>query len=207
MKNIIYRLSLILFLLILFICISAFSYANIISNNISDSVFRLHVIANSDSDIDQDLKYKIRDSLIDYMNSLIPKNSSKQEIIEIANNHINDFYAVAQNTMKNEGVNYPINISIEKTDFPTKKYGDVTFPAGTYDALKVKIGSAEGQNWWCVMFPPLCFVDVSSGVVPDDSKGLLKETLNEEEYALITPEHSSDITIKFKLIEFIENLK
>ncbi len=79
-------------------------------------------------------------------------------------------------------------------------------PAGTYDALRVEIGSASGRNWWCVMFPPLCFVDVSSGVVPDSSKELLQNNMSEEDYDLITDDNSSsELTFKFKLVELFEN--
>jgi len=85
----------------------------------------------------------------------------------------------------------------------------VIFPylAGSYDALRVKIGDAKGENWWCVMFPPLCFVDVSSGIVPDSSKEELSENLNDEEYDLISKTDSSEFTFKFKLVEFFQNLR
>ena len=158
------------FLLFIYTTICAISYADYISNDIADSVFRLHVIANSDSDEDQNLKYKVRDALIEYMNSICSNTTSKEEAINIAKAHIDAFYDIANNVIEENGFSYPVSIEIGKFDFPTKTYGDVSLPAGTYDALEVKIGEAVGQNWWCVMFPPLCFVDVSSGIVPDDSK-------------------------------------
>jgi len=97
---------------------------------------------------------------------------------------------------------------IGECDFPTKNYGDVSLPAGIYDALRVKIGSANGHNWWCVMFPPLCFVDVSSGVVPEDSKELLEDTMSDEEFDLITEsDNNSEMNFKFKLVELFENFK
>ena len=178
MKIIIPRILLIIFLLIIFVSISAYSYVSAVSNNISDSVFRLHVIANSNSKEDQNLKLEIRDNLLKYMNSLLLNTSSKEDAINIAENNIEEFYKIAENTISKYGYNYPINISVEKSNFPTKIYGDVTLPAGTYDALKVKIGSASGKNWWCVMFPPLCFVDISSGIVSEDSKKMLEEELS-----------------------------
>ena len=98
-------------------------------------------------------------------------------------------------------------MQIGDATFPTKTYGDISLPAGNYDALKVKIGKADGQNWWCVMFPPLCFVDVSSGIVPDSSKEELRENLNEEEYDLISENNDQEINFKFKLVEFFQNLK
>ena len=84
------------------------------------------------------------------------------------------------------------------------KRQDISLPAGYYDALRVEIGEAKGQNWWCVMFPPLCFVDVSSGVVPDESKEVMEENLAEEEYALISDDSNNELQFKFKLIELFQ---
>ena len=193
--------------LFLFLLLSALSYVNAISNNLSDTVFRLHVIANSDSIEDQNLKYKVRDSLINYMNTLTRNINSKDEVIKIANTHINDFKEIAKNVIKENGYNYDVNVKIGNFSFPTKSYGDICFPAGFYDALKVEIGSAEGQNWWCVMFPPLCFVDVTSGIVPEESKEDLQENLGTEEYSIISEnKNNSILNIKFKIIEFFENI-
>lgn len=193
------------FLLFIYVSIWAFSYAQYISTDISESVFRLHVIANSDSKEDQNLKYKVRDKLIDYMNSLVPNCFSKQEAISIANEHLEDFKKIALATIKKEGFNYDVNINIGNFEFPTKQYGDISLPAGFYDALRVEIGSAKGKNWWCVMFPPLCFVDVTSGIVPDESKEELKNSMSEEEFALISDNKSKDIQFKFKLLELFGN--
>lgn len=201
------RFIIVLFLLILFIFVSAISYVSAVSNNISNSVFRLHVIANSDSKEDQNLKYIVRDELIEYMNNIAKDCSSKEEVISIAKNNISNFENIARKTIEENGYNYNITVEIGNFDFPTKSYGDITLPAGSYDSLRVKIGKAEGQNWWCVMFPPLCFVDVTSGVVPDESKQEMKDSMPEEEYSLISKTDNSEINFKFKLIEFFENIK
>ena len=206
--SIIIRSLLVFLLLFIFVCISAYSYVSAVSYDIADSVFRLHVIANSDSTEDQELKYLVRDALLEYMNTITKNTTSKEEAIEIANEHLDDFYNIAEKTINDAGYNYSVNITIGKYNFPTKNYGDVSLPAGAYDALRVEIGESAGHNWWCVMFPPLCFVDVSSGVVPDESKELLQDGLSDEEYDLITTsDNSSDISFKFKIIEFVENLK
>lgn len=202
------RLLLLIFLLTLFIFFSAYSYVTAVSSDISDSVFRLHVIANSDSQEDQNLKYKVRDALLEYMNTLCSSEFSKEEAMNIAENHIDDFSNIAQDIVTQNGYDYPINVSIGKYNFPTKEYGDVSLPAGNYDALRVEIGSASGHNWWCVMFPPLCFVDVSSGVVPESSKELLQDSMSEEEYDLLTKSSdNSELNFKFKIVELFENLK
>lgn len=105
------------------------------------------------------------------------------------------------------GYDYNVNISIGNFAFPTKNYGDISLPAGYYDALKVEIGNASGQNWWCVMFPPLCFVDISTGIVPEDSKETIKDSLHTEEYNLINSAQTADVKFKFKLLEFFQNIK
>ena len=195
----------ILFSIYVFIC--AFSYVNAVSANISSSVFRLHVIANSDSAEDQNLKYLVRDALIDYMNSVSKNSNSKDEAISIAYQHKSDFYKIAKKVINDNGYDYNVNISIGNFAFPTKNYGDISLPAGYYDALKVEIGNASGQNWWCVMFPPLCFVDISTGIVPEDSKETIKDSLHTEEYNLINNAQTADVKFKFKLLEFFENIK
>ena len=201
------KLFIILFLLFFYILISAFFYVDAVSSDISDSVFRLHVIANSDSKEDQELKYKVRDKVLEYMN-LISKNcTSKEDVINLAKTHQEEFKNIAQNVIKENGYNYNVNIYIGKYDFPTKTYGDISFPAGNYDCLRIEIGESQGQNWWCVMFPPLCFVDVTSGIVPEDSKSLMQNNLTDEEYSIISDNHSPDIQIKFGLIEMFNNFK
>ena len=207
--KIVKKYLLLITVLILFLVLSAYSYVSAVSNNLSDSVFRLHVIANSDSKEDQELKYMVRDGLIEYMNSLVNENNlkSKEDVINLAKENIDNFKNIAKQIIEENGFNYDVNIEIGNFSFPTKTYGDISFPAGFYDALKVEIGNSEGQNWWCVMFPPLCFVDVTSGIVPDDSKENLEENLGEEEYNLINnDEENAVIDFKFKIVEFFENL-
>lgn len=199
------KIFVILILLSLFILISAISYVDAVSNNIADSVFRLHVIANSNSKEDQELKLKVRDELLSYMNIISKDSTSKQEAMQIANEHKEEFTQIAEKVIKENGYNYTVNVQIGKADFPTKYYGDITLPAGTYDALKVQIGEAKGQNWWCVMFPPLCFVDVSTGIVPDNSKQELKRSLDNEEYDLISKTDNNEISFKFKIVELFQN--
>ncbi len=199
------QIFILLLLFSVYIFVSAYSYVSSVSTDISSSVFRLHVIANSDSKEDQDLKYLVRDNLITYMNSICKDTTSKDEAISIANNHKEEFYTIAKNVLVENGANYDVKISIGNFSFPTKNYGDIFLPSGYYDALRVELGNAKGKNWWCVMFPPLCFVDVSSGIVPDDSKEVIKDNLSQEEYDLISDKSNAEITFKFKLIEFFQN--
>lgn len=197
---------LLIFLLLIYILISAMSYVNAISTDISNSVFRLHVIANSDSCEDQNLKYLVRDNVLSYMNEICKDATSKEEAIKIANDNLDIFKEIAKQTVIDNGYNYDVNVEIGNFSFPTKTYGDISLPSGFYDALRIKIGEANGQNWWCVMFPPLCFVDVSSGIVPEDSKETMKSELSDEEFSLISS-NDSDIKFKFKLVEMLQNAK
>ena len=139
------------------------------------------------------------------MNTLSQSCSSKEEVIKTSQDNLNKFKQIAEDTIREQGYSYPVEVEIGNFEFPTKTYGDISFPAGYYDALRVKIGEAKGKNWWCVMFPPLCFVDVTTGIVPDNSKDDLKQNLSDEEYKIISDTESLDITLKFKLIEFFEN--
>ena len=205
MRN--YKKILIIFILFLtYFLVSLFSYSNAVSSSISENVFRLHVIANSNSKEDQDLKYKVRDNLIKYMNSISKDVSTKEDAIKLANENIDNFYNIAKNTILENGFNYDVNIEIGNFDFPTKTYGDISLPAGFYDALRVKIGEAKGKNWWCVMFPSLCFVDISNGIVPEESKESLQANLNYEDYNLISSD-DAEYKLKFKLVELFENAK
>ena len=199
------RIAILFNLFLLYIFIYAYSYVYSVSSNLSDNVFRLHVIANSDSQEDQLLKYKVRDNLINYMNTICADCTSKQEVINISKENINTFKTIAEETIVSEGFNYTVNVEIGNFSFPTKTYGDISFPSGYYDALKIKIGEASGQNWWCMLYPSLCFVDMTSGIVPDESKDNLKTSLSEEEYNLISDSDNEYFNFKFKIIEFFNN--
>lgn len=198
------RFILVSALLIIYVCISAVSYTHAVTTDIADSVFRLHVIANSDSDEDQNLKYIVRDKVIEYMSSISQNASSKEEVIKIAKANSNKIQAIAAQTIRDNGYTYSVNVEVGNFSFPSKRYGDITLPPGYYDALRIKIGKAEGQNWWCVIFPPLCFVDVTSGVVPDESKEIMKENLSKEEFDLIS-KNSNEVKVKFKIVEVLQN--
>ena len=196
-------------LFLLFICytfICAVSYANSVSKDLSDSVFRLHILANSDSEEDQNLKLLVRDNVLSYMKEISSNVSSKEEVENLMDENLDNFYSIARQTILDNGYNYDVKLEIGNFDFPTKVYGDIALPAGSYDALRIEIGEAKGANWWCVMFPTLCFVDVSSGSLDDDSKDVLESSLNDEEFELISEDNYS-FSLKFKIVEFFEGIK
>ena len=196
------KIFLLFFLLLLYTFICAQSYVAAVGSDISNSVFRLHVLANSDSDEDQALKLKVRDGLLNYMNTLSTNCTTKEEAISIAKEHSTDFQKIAEKTIIENGFSYSVKININNFYFPTKNYGDISLPAGFYDALRVEIGDAKGKNWWCVMFPSLCFIDISSGIVDENAKENLEENLDTESYSIISDNNNAEIHFKFKLIEF-----
>lgn len=203
-KSIFKRLLILFFLFTIYFIICAVSYTNATCNGIAENVFRLHVIANSDTQEDQNLKYIVRDEIIKYINEVSKNANSKEEVIKIAKNNIDKIKFIANKTIKDNGYNYSVNVVVGNFSFPTKQYGDIKLPPGNYDALRIEIGEAKGQNWWCVMFPPLCFVDVTSGIVPDESKEIMKENLTDEEYDLISKD-DDDVKVKFKIVEVLQN--
>ena len=203
MKRFIKNSFIILFLLFLYILISAQNYSFAISSDLSQAVFRLHVIANSNSKEDRDLKLKVRDNLLNYMNNICSDCKTKAEAMKIANENKQIFQEIAEKTIKENSYNYDVKVNINNFYFPTKSYGDISLPAGYYDALRVEIGKAEGQNWWCVMFPSLCFIDISSGIVDKSGKENLEENVEDESFKIISQsENNSSIKFKFKIIEF-----
>ena len=196
---------LLMFLLFVYVLIAASSYTKAVCTDIANNVFRLHVIANSDSEEDQNLKYIVRDSILSYVNGILENINNKEDVVLTINNHIDEIKNIAQQAVYNEGFTYDVEIEVGNFKFPTKTYGNISFPPGLYDALRVKIGNASGKNWWCVMFPPLCFVDVSFGIVPEDSKELMESNLSSEDYALVSSSKNTT-KIKFKVVEVLQNL-
>lgn len=154
-----------------------------LSEELAPQILRFHVLANSDSEKDQDLKLEVKQLLIDTMyEDLENKDLSKDELIAYVKEHKEALENTAEAYILSRGFSYSADIRIEKCYFPTKLYGDVTFPCGTYDAVRVLIGNGEGKNWWCVLYPPLCFSSSAVCEVPDSSKQELKNLLPENDY-------------------------
>lgn len=186
------------------------TYSENVNKNLENNLIRLHVIANSDSDEDQSLKRDVRDAILQYMKDELKDTKSIQQTKTILNNNIAKIEEIAAKVIKQEGKSYPVKATLGEYPFPTKVYGDITLPAGNYQALRVVIGSGSGANWWCVLFPPLCFVDATHGVVPDSMKQKLKSTLTDDEYKIITESEDKDnipVKIKFKIVEFFRQSK
>lgn len=179
---------------------------NTFSNDYKENLIRFHVLANSDSEEDQALKLKVRDKVISYLKPKLEDSESISQSEKIILNEKDKLMDICKETIKQNGYNYDVSINLGYSKFPTKQYSSVVLPAGEYKSLKIIIGKGQGKNWWCVMFPPLCFVDVSSGIVDDSSKELMENNLSEEEYHIIS-DNSTDVKVKFKIIEWLNNIK
>lgn len=185
-------------------------YSDTIHSGLEQNLIRFHVIANSDSETDQQLKLKVRDKILEVIKPLLDKSTSVTESKQILLDNKDLIKQISEQIIAQEGKNYNVNVNLQKSNFPTKKYGDIILPAGEYESLKVVIGEGEGKNWWCVMFPPLCFVDITHGTVPEESKEELKNVLTEEEYDLVSlPQNETDIPVKvkFKIVEWWQKNK
>lgn len=167
---------------------------------IAKNIIRFHVRANSDTDADQQLKIKVKNDVVSYIQPFLENSSSIDESRQILSQHIEDIKSTALETIHKEGFNYDVSAYFEQSYFPMKTYADVTFPAGEYEAFRVDIGEANGKNWWCVLYPPLCFVDSVYGQLPDNSKNELKNVLTDDEYNAIT---NVQYKYKFKYLKFL----
>ena len=172
-----------------------------IQRGLAEEVFRFHVLANSDSAEDQELKMQVKEAVISYMKEEIPESENAEETKKWAKTHLEEIKMVAAEEIEKAERDYEIQAEVTNCAFPAKVYGDVTFPAGYYDALRVKIGAAGGQNWWCVLYPNLCFMDSVRAVVPEEGKEQLKEVLTEEEYEEIT-----EVKIKWFCLQICEGV-
>lgn len=158
---------------------------------IAKKILRLHVIANSDSTTDQLLKLRVRDSILKLLQNAVDHTSDLSDAETQVRTQFPAILREAENTIVSDGYDYPVKVTLETRYFPAKQYGDLTFPPGEYRALCVEIGQAKGRNWWCVLFPSLCFVNDTTAVVPDDSKKKLQKDLGKTAYdSLLTPTSS-----------------
>ncbi len=191
-----------LFLTLTLLFTLALSYAKTVGTDISESVVRLHIIANSNSKKDQSLKLKVRDRILKDASHIFKNTDNSGIALSLAKENFSFIKALAEDEIRRQGFEYPVNISIGEYPFPTKVYGDIALPAGKYNAVRIEIGDAKGENWWCVMYPPLCFTE---GVLSasEDAKAQLKSNLSREEYQLIS-ENSPPVEVKFKIVELFQ---
>lgn len=171
-----------------------------LEDNPYGDILRFHVRANSDSEEDQELKLAVRDDVIALLEPLVSDCGSVSESKRIIINNLQNIHTTAVNTIVEQGYDYPVKVYVSVEEFPEKTYGDVTFPAGKYQALRIDIGNAQGHNWWCVMYPPLCFIDETTAVVDEKGKEILKKNLSPEDYEALFA--NDEVKIKGKSLIF-----
>jgi len=173
-----------------------------VQKNIADSIVRFHVISAGDTEYEQSLKLIVKNSIIELLETELALASSKNETLEMLDAITPEIIATAEAKLKENGSDLSISASICDCYFPIKKYGDLTLPAGEYTAYRIVLGEGKGTNWWCVLYPQLCFVDATYGVVPAESKAEFKTLLEETEYNVI---FGKNVKFRFKFLTFLND--
>ncbi|MDE7422482.1 MAG: stage II sporulation protein R [Lachnospiraceae bacterium] len=172
----------------------------LLQQGIANEIIRFHVLADSDKEEDQQIKLKVKDEVVCFMQEKLTAAKDKEQAREIIKDNLEEIESLAFQTLKKEGVKEQVRAYLTEKQFPVKSYGEFIFPEGIYETLQVEIGKAEGKNWWCVMFPSLCMIDESYTVVPDSAKEKLQENLTKEEYESLQEEDK--IEYKWKIAEW-----
>lgn len=178
-----------------------------LAERISPHILRFHVVANSNSREDQQIKLQVRDLLIEELSRLPDAQAAKTKdaLSLFLQKHNLRLKKAADDFLASMGVPYQSRIEITGIHFPAKAYGDILLPSGIYDALQVTLGDARGRNWWCVLYPQLCFTDTVHAIVPDSSKEQLKILLGESDYTLLLDNRHLDLQVRFRLLEMMKN--
>ena len=175
-----------------------------IQEEIAEQLIRFHVRANSDSEEDQALKLKVKNEIVLYLEKELENAATLDEARNILYDDIGEITEIALDVIEEEGYEYNVEVYFEEDYFPLKVYGDMAFPPGIYEAFRVDIGDAGGKNWWCVLYPPLCFVDSTYSVVPDDTKQKFEDVLSDEAYgAIMSEECDNTYEFRFKFLTFL----
>ena len=170
-----------------------------LQQQISTQVLRFHIRANSDTVADQQKKLRIKQSLLEWLTPILSENTSKSETIQCIRKNLPDIRKEATRMAAPE----PVTVTLQKEWFPEKTYGTCTFPEGIYDALRVDIGQAKGHNWWCVLYPSLCFADALEPSMTEEGEEKLQQVLDEDAYDLLL--HPQKLKIRFRLEFFLRN--
>ncbi|MCI9416790.1 MAG: stage II sporulation protein R [Eubacterium sp.] len=188
------------FLVFAFVFTGAYRYrCHRLQTDLAERILRFHVIANSNTKEDQDLKLKIRDEIGAYLGNELSGNLDLHTCEQTVKDHLKQIEDCARAVIWREGYDYDVSASVKNTDFPEKTYGNYTFPRGNYRALRVVIGEGAGENWWCVMYPNLCFAGSVYEVADETAKEELKSVLTEEEYEEMLA--GGKIKVKFKYLD------
>ena len=173
------------FALALCMTMAVTAYSDNVQEDLQDNLIRLHIIAESDDDADQNVKLKVRDAIIE---------------------NLGEIEHIADNVLRENGFSYTSHAEYGKFYFPEKTYKSMTLPAGEYYGIRVVLGSGEGHNWWCVMYPPLCFKEGEEVTLSRESEKILREKLDRDTYEIIT-QKNNEVVVKFKIVQVVQELK
>ena len=168
--------------------------------DISENVVRLHIVANSNSDSDQAVKLKIRDRILKEGENIFSSSENPDDVLRLANENKVLLKEIAEDELRKNGFSHKATVSVGEFFFPQKTYDKFSFPAGSYNAVKITIGEGEGKNWWCVMYPPLCFVQ-GVAKIPTETDVKMKENLSGAGYCLLTDGETGGVELRFKLLD------
>lgn len=172
-----------------------------LARHIAPHVLRFHILANSDSTADQNVKLEVRSLILDYMQNQLNPEAGKSETIQWLIEQKSTIETMADQYLHDRGFPYQSRLQLTKCYFPTRAYGSFTFPCGFYDAARLTLGSGSGHNWWCVLYPRFCFLDASLSSVPAESEQKLRETINQDDF-LALEKTRPDLKIRLKLLSF-----
>ena len=176
------------------------SYSLNVNSSLSQSIVRLHVIANSESEDDQLLKLKVRDAILAHSSADFTKKADVSQNLDI-------YRSISEDVIRRNGYNYDVCVEYGNFHFPTKHYENLSLPAGNYDAVRITIGSGKGKNWWCILFPPLCYINGSTNT--SEASNELQKILSKDNYDLISTQIRNGrvpVEIKFKIVEICGQL-
>jgi len=180
--------------------------AAIHTNAIPEEAIRLRILANSDSASDQFIKAKVRDAVVETMNGWVNEPMSIEEARALLVSREEQLQQVVANTLTSFGYDYGFDTTIGQVEFPTKMYGQLVYPAGNYEALLITLGQGEGRNWWCVLFPPLCFTDAVAGEAAGVKTVSASEQAEAQEEQMEAADEASEIEVKFFIVELLEDI-
>lgn len=210
MNKVVYVFAIIFLTVCLFIT-SLDVYSQHVVRSLADNVIRLHVIANSNDSDDQELKYKVRDNVIAYLEQFVSKYPVHEQDLGKAEDYIKDnldeINKIAQETVMEYGYDYVTDTSYGEFYFPVKQYDDFALPSGLYTALRIEIGQSSGENWWCVLYPPLCFPEGSFGKVSEENMQLFIKSISDKNAKVIFLDQTGEPNIRFKIVEFFQSIK
>lgn len=185
-----------------FAAVSLTGFVGRTSADLDRGIVRLHVRANSNSHEDQELKLLVRDRLLVESSTMLCKATNAQTARSILAENLSTLRDAAEDEIQKQGYSYSIRLTLDKSSFPTREYHGVTLPAGSYNALVADIGRGEGDNWWCVMFPPLCFTRETIVKEADIPRGTLRENLGHETCSML---QEGEVSVKFKIYELLSS--